>query len=77
MWLRVAPYAILCILLASLIVGFGRVMYKEGQRDLLATIEKSRLSSIEDKQEVDNEIAALSDDELLIRALRWVRNPQR
>ena len=51
--------------------------YADGQRDLLASIEKARAASIEEKDKIDEEIADLSDDDLLRRALGIVRNPSR
>jgi len=69
---------IITVALSNIIYGYGVVKYKEGQRDLLADVEKARARSMEEKQEIDDEIQNLTDDELLSRALRWVmRSPGR
>lgn len=59
------------------IYGYGAYKYSQGKRDFVAAVEKARLSAIEDKKRIDDEIDSLSDDDLLRRALGWVRTPAR
>jgi len=56
---------------------YGEARFKDGKQALLADIEKARVASVERKKEIEDEINGLDDDELLRRALGWVRNPGR
>lgn len=45
-----------------------------GKREIISEIEQARAASVEEKQEIDNEIRTLDGDALLERALGAVRN---
>jgi len=52
---------------------YGNARYDAGQKDLIKEIEKARTASIEEKKEIEDEIDQLTNDELLRRALGYVR----
>lgn len=66
-------YAIVALLAFMALWSWGNMRYRDGQRDLLADIEKARTASIEEKAAIEAEIGGLSDEELLRRALGAVR----
>lgn len=73
----ISPYLVAAVIVGTIILGVRKQQYANGQRDLLATIEKARVASIAEKTRIDDEISQLDDDELLLRALRYVRTSPR
>lgn len=68
-WLRLA---LVVVILAIPVISYN-VGVKNGKRDIVAEIEKARAASKEEKERIDEEINNLDDDELLRRALEFVR----
>lgn len=68
---------ITAVIVAALMLGaahlYGMNRYEAGQRDIIREIEQARAASVEEKERINEEIDALSDDELLDRARGWVR----
>lgn len=58
---------------AVLLVGAYKKGERDGRRNIIADIEKARVESVREKDRIDEEISRLTDDELLRRALGFVR----
>lgn len=60
-------------IVVAAITGAFMKGYQSGEKNVLVDIMKSRAESAEEKQEIDNEVKELDRDELLDRALDFVR----
>ena len=63
------------VALIATIYFYGLMQYRSGQRDLVIEIEQARAESIEEREEIADAVEDLTDDELLERALGYVRSP--
>lgn len=69
----VIPGLALLLFVIAVVFGHGHREYKRGQKDLLIKLEQARIESIERRKEIEDEVQDLSENELLNRALRFVR----
>ena len=71
------PALIALAVLVVVVLGggywYGEQRYHDGERDLVAKIEVARARSVAQKEGIDDALADLNSDELLLRALDWVR----
>lgn len=54
--------------------SYGSYSFKEGQRSVLVQIEEARAATAGVVKEISNEIDDLTTDDLLLRALSYVRD---